>query len=286
MSPTRVAITGAYGYLGGVIRDELDRRGMSTVALARTPRPGDDARHHDLTSDIDPAIFDGCDALVHCSYDFTAVEADDIWRINVDGSKRLLTAARDAGVETIVTLSSMSAYEGTTQFYGRAKLDIEAATTAVGGCSIRPGLVYGDEPGGMAGALLKLTALPLTPIVGARSHQFLVHEDDLAAAVGDLVAMGDPPARVLGIAWPEPVTFADVLGTFARQAGQTPRFVPLPWRLLHLALRAAEMTPISLPFRSDSLLGLVRPAPEVIAADEVRALGIEIRPFEVEPGRA
>ena len=61
----------------------------------------------------------------------------------------------------ILVLSSMSAFEGTRQLYGRAKLAIETMTVASGGCALSPGLVYGERPGGMAGALRELTRLPV-----------------------------------------------------------------------------------------------------------------------------
>ena len=105
------------------------------------------------------------DVLVHAAYDLSLTSPVDIWRVNVEGTRRLLEVAADARVRRILVLSSMSAFEGTTQLYGRAKLDIEAMTAASGGCAVRPGLVYGERPGGMAGALRKLTRLPIVPVI-------------------------------------------------------------------------------------------------------------------------
>ena len=103
------------------------------------------------------------DALIHAAYDLSLTSSADIWRVNVEGTRRLLEAAKDAAVDRIIVLSSMSAFEGTTQLYGRAKLDIEAMTTESGGCAVRPGLVYSERAGGMAGAMRKAHHLANRP---------------------------------------------------------------------------------------------------------------------------
>src|ERR1700686_1328361 len=110
-------------------------------------------------------LLDGVDVLIHCAYDMTLRSRDDIWRVNVDGTRKLLDAAVRSDVRLSIVLSSMSAYEGTAQLYGLSKLDIERDAAQVGAVCVRPGLVYGPTAGGMAGALGKLTALPLIPVV-------------------------------------------------------------------------------------------------------------------------
>jgi hypothetical protein len=46
-------------------------------------------------------------------------------------------------------------------------------------------------------------------------------------------------------------------------------------------MRACERAGVTLPLRSDSLLGLVRPAPYVPGFDEWARLGVELRRFEL-----
>jgi len=274
------AVTGATGYLGARICTTLEAQGWRVRRLVRSPQPADaGAARYDIAGPLDPQLFESVELLVHAAYDLTLTRQADIWRVNVEGSRRLLAAARAAQVRRIIVLSTMSAYAGTTQLYGRAKLEIEAATADVGGCAIRPGLVYSAKPAGMAGALQKLTRLPLTPIVAANARQYPVHLDDLMAAIGTLATADTLPAGPLGIANPTSVPFREVMVALAGLEGRRPRFVPIPWRLVYWGLRTGELLRIRLPFRADSLLGLVRPAPNVPAADEVARLGITFRPF-------
>jgi len=108
--------------------------------------------------------------------------------------------------------------------------------------------------------------------------------EDLVAAIARVAEVDELPSEPLGLAQPEPVRFRAILEALAAEDGRRPRFVRIPWRVLHVALRVAEPLPISLAFRSDSLLGLVRPAPLVPGAKALRRMGIHLRPFEQYAG--
>jgi nucleoside-diphosphate-sugar epimerase len=285
MRPTQktAAITGAHGYLGGVIRRSRATSGWRSISLVRSPVEADgEARRFDLAAPCDDHLLVDVDVLIHCAYDLTLTKRSDIARVNVEGTRRLLHAAADAGVPRVIVLSSMSAYEGTTQIYGQAKLAIEAATLAVGGCVLRPGLVYGDGAGGMVAGLRKLVRLPLVPVPTGHARQFTVHEDDFAAVVAAVAQAPAAPVRPIGVAHPKGVEFRDLLSTFASWGGRTCRFVPVPWQPMYWALRSVELLPVTLPFRADSLLGLVRPAPSVPGGAELEALGVSLRELVVE----
>ena len=258
------AITGAYGYLGSLIRSRLEGDGWRTIPLVRAPDSNDaHAVAWSLGQRPAHALLASADALVHCAYDFTPRARDQIWRVNVQGTSALLGAARTAGVERLLVLSTMSAYEGTRQLYGQAKLAIERETLAQGGIAIRPGLVYGDEPGGMVGTLLKLTRLPLVPVIGGAARQFPVYAEDLARVVLELLNAADWVPEVFGVAQSESMRFGEVLAALAEREGRQVRPVPVPWRIVYWPLRLAELLGLSLPLRSDSVFGLVRPAPTV-----------------------
>jgi nucleoside-diphosphate-sugar epimerase len=204
----------------------------------------------------------------------------DICRVNVEGTRQLLAAA-SGGIEKIVVLSSMSAYDGTTQMYGRAKLLIERDAFNAGASVLRPGLVYGPDAQGMVGKLTRLARLPIVPIPGGNSYQYTVHEEDLAAVVSALlVDRSYTPDCPVGVAHPEPVSFARIMSTLARRQGRSIRLFPVPWRLLHLPMVVADVSPLHLPVGSDSILGLVRAAPCVPNTHVLAALGVQPRPFE------
>lgn len=274
-----VGITGMSGYLGSVIGEGFRTSGWQTVALGRRPAAGPDVpwRHFDLADGPSAGLLAGLDVLVHCAYDMQAYRRDEVWRRNVEGSRRLLEAGRE--VRRTIVLSSMSAYDGTEQVYGQAKLAIERHASAAGAVIVRPGLVWGPAAGGMAGTLRRLSRLPLTPVISGAGHQFTVHEDDLADAVVALATADPLPLVPIGLAHPQPVPFRDLVKALARLDGHEVRFVRVGRRLPHRALRVIERLPRSPAIRADSLLGLVRPASAVPGQDVVRALGLSFRPL-------
>lgn len=285
MTPRQIAaVTGASGYLGSRICATLESGGWQVVRLVRSPRQ-DDGREsaYDLGVPVSPEVAEllrSTDVLVHAAYDLTLTRQADIWRVNVEGTRRLLQAASDAEVRRILVLSSMSAFEGTTQLYGRAKLDIEAMTEQSGGCSVRPGLVYSEQSGGMAGALRKFAGLPVVPLIAGDARLFTVSETDLMTAIMAFASAHALPTGTISVAHQVPVPMRELMTVFAARRGAKCRFVKVPWRPVYGLLRTAEFFAIKLPFRADSLLGLVHAAPEAVNQDILGRLGVTIHAFD------
>jgi nucleoside-diphosphate-sugar epimerase len=273
-----VAITGSSGYLGGLLRGRLTRDGLRVISLGRT-NIGSESRRYVIEESPSPDLLSEVDALVHCAYDMKVRREQDIWAVNVEGSRRLLEYALSSGVRRTIVLSSMSAFEGTQQLYGRSKLAIEGIAARNSAISVRPGIVYGPNAGGMAGALSALTRLPVVPLVASRSHQFTLHEDDFTAAISALLRATNRCWDSVGLANPVPVSFKDLIAGLARLSGRNCRTVPVDWRFVMAGLRTCETLRIDLPFRADSLVGLANPAPMVPNLEIWQELGITLRRF-------
>jgi nucleoside-diphosphate-sugar epimerase len=282
---TRIAaVTGASGYLGSQICQTLESRGWRVIRLtgSRAQVPGQVIPYElagPVTTQVSEALR-SADVLIHTAYNLSLTGADDIWRVNVEGTRRLLEAAKDAEMDRIIVLSSMSAFDGTSQLYGRAKLDIEAITVEFGGCAVRPGLVYGKRAGGMAGSLRKLTALPVVPVITGGVGVFTAAEDDLMRAITLLASAATLAPGTISLAHPDKVMLADMMSAFAAQENRRCRFIPIPWLLVFWVLRVGESMRIRLPFRADSLLGLIYTSPDLIGQDRLNQLDINFHAFK------
>ena len=279
-------MTGTGGYLGSRVQAALRQRGWRVVEMTRQPRPGAEAIPFELGVEIKPELLPGARALVHCAYDFSQPTWPDIHRVNVAGSEKLLRAARAANVKTLIYISSISAFDSCRALYGRAKLETERLAQSLGATIIRPGLVWGDAPGGPFGRLIdqveQARVLPL--FGGGRQIQFPVHDQDLAAAIGDF-AEGklSRPGVPITIAHEQPWTFHELLSEIARAKGKNVSFVPVPWRLGWAVLKLAELCGLRLAFRSDNLVSLMNQNPNPSFAAQ-RELRIICRPFKLNRG--
>jgi nucleoside-diphosphate-sugar epimerase len=148
-----------------------------------------------LGDPVIPEMWAGVDVLIHCAYDFAVRSWNEVRRVNVHGSLQLFESARVAGVRRLIFISSMSSFPGCRSQYGRAKLAVEERATELALIIVRPGLVYGERPGGMVGALRQLVrSSPVLPLVG-RGDQTIypVHEDDLGRLIVHLCVGPEPP---------------------------------------------------------------------------------------------
>lgn len=112
----RVSVTGANGFVGSHIVEELLRRGHEVTALV-----GADIDNHLLagmavevrTFDLRDrasvqSALDGAEAIIHSAacYAFWQPDPREIYRVNVDGTRHVLDAARELGVRKVVYTSS------------------------------------------------------------------------------------------------------------------------------------------------------------------------------------
>jgi nucleoside-diphosphate-sugar epimerase len=284
-SPTAVGITGAGGYLGGSLATLLSAEGTGVIEFRRGETQsanGSEVRSFALGGEYPKGTFAGVSCLVHAAWDLTETNRRRNWEINVEGSKRLIAAALDDGVARVIFVSSMSAYFGTKQEYGLAKLAVERTVLEAHQVVVRPGLVYGrvsgGAPGGMALTLSRLARLPVIPTF-RDAKLFMVHVDDVVAALKTLATAREVPSAVIGLAGPTSTSFSDIMSAIAKDVGTSSSMVPVPWHPLLLSLRLAETCGIKLPIRSDSLLGLTRSADVVPGSDAAREIGLTFRSF-------
>jgi len=266
--------------VGRAIAEILSSAGWQVVHLTKSPRSGSTDIPFDLNTGVDASALIGCDALVHCAYDFGPRSRADIWHTNVEGSRKLLEAAAIAGVGRIVVISSMSSFDGCHSLYGQAKQAIEQLAREYRAWVLRPGLVFGSNSGGMVGSLeAQIAKSPFQPVPNlGKQLLYLVHEEDLAEAVRIALDKREPWREPVTIAHSTPWEFRSLLRQMASRLHRTIRILPVPWRLLWLPIRALEAISPRTRLRSDSLVSLVNQnSLPVFNAGE--ALRLECRPY-------
>lgn len=265
-------VTGATGYVGGRIADWAEQHGAQVI---RSSRHG--TAPLELPERIPRSAIDEATVVVHAAYDFRPRGLTASAAVNVVGSRALIEESARRGTRTVV-LSSLSAFPGASSVYGRTKLAIEDLALDTGAAVVRPGLVWGEEPGGMYAGLVKAAALPVTPLPGGgRQIQHLVHHDDLAAVVA--AAARELPSEPVSVAHPDPVSLRQIVSTErTHRRWAWTLFVPVS--LAHLGLRGVEAVGFASRLRADGLVALEYPNP--LLRLEPNPLGVELRHFPIQ----
>jgi nucleoside-diphosphate-sugar epimerase len=249
----RVLITGASGFIGRAVGDRLRADGVEVVGVDRLADPVRGVVAGD-TTDPGPwrAALRGCDAIVHTAAVVSnAVDVDEQWRVNVLGTRRVVEAARDAGVPRVVHLSSIRAFsdlgfpDGVTEDHpvradGNPYVDTKIASEQVllqahaagevDGVIVRPGDVYG--PGSRPWVLLPLEAIRarrfVLPAMGRGIHS-PVYVDDLVDGIVRATTHPAAAGQVFTLAGPRGVPCAEYFGHLYRMLGRRgPPCLPTP----------------------------------------------------------
>ena len=148
-----VAVTGATGFIGKYIIDNLLARGFHVRALTRTAR----AHVNDNLTWVRGSLEDthslselvaGASAGVHCAGQVRGHKEEIFTRCNVDGSLRLMQAAKESGFcQRFLFISSLAARHPELSWYANSKHVAEQRLTAMADeitlGVFRPTAVYG-----------------------------------------------------------------------------------------------------------------------------------------------
>jgi nucleoside-diphosphate-sugar epimerase len=238
----RVLVTGASGFIGGVLCEKLLHRGHEVGALVRRPGSepaGTRARAGDLNDGrrLQEALLgERPDCVIHLAAEIASQRNERKLReVNVAGTERLVgaclaLAGGDAGAaprlvfsSTVVTgdaggrvLTEEEPLPVQTP-YGRSKQEGERAILSSGlpAVVIRPSHVYG--PGGWYAHELipRLRGPGRFAVIGRGENLWdVVHVDDVAAALV-LAAESAPAGSIYHVADDEPITFYDFMALTA-----------------------------------------------------------------------
>lgn len=267
----KVLVTGATGFLGRFICDDLRGRGLEVVTTTRPDAVAgasavDRAQlRWDLGNPATLRVQDlvGIDAVVHLAARVHVMgpEArDDAYfqAHNVDATRHLAGIASAAGARRFVYMSSIKVNGEATRgsmfapddppapedAYGRSKLQAERALLEIAGQTrlqlaiIRPPLVYGPGVGGNFARMLRWVAKgwPL-PLGGVRNLRSYVSAWNLADLVGTALLHPGANGRTLLVADGPAISTAELLRHLARACGREALLFDVPETILRAAAR-------------------------------------------------
>ena len=293
----RILLTGATGYVGGCLLDELQRRGDSIRCLVRRPEKlagrttgqtevvrGDASNEADLAracAGIDVAYW-----LVH-SMD----QGVDFERADRLAAERFAAATRAAGVARIVYLGGLGAEDDRLSAHLRSRHEV-GAILREGGVEVvefRASIVIGAGSFSfdLVRTLVERLPVMICPAWLATPTQPIAVDD----VVAYLVAAAELPlgptsngsrreSKIYGIGGPDRVSYGDIMREYARQRGLRRLLIPVPVLTPRLSsLWLALVTPRYSKVGRKLIDGLKNPT---VVTDTAAANDFPIRPRSLE----
>lgn len=228
----RILVTGVAGFIGAALAPLLRARGHDVVAGTRGGDWG--------------SLAAGCSAVVHlANIAHTSADRASLWKVNVEGTRRIAEQAAKAGARRFVYLSSIKA-AAPDDAYGESKLAAEAALAGVAGLEpviLRPPLVYG--PGVKANFLALMRAidrgLPL-PFASIENRRSLIYLGNLADAIVCCVDAPMATGRTYPVSDGAPISTPALCRALGAALGHSARLFPFPVALLELAPPMRKLT--------------------------------------------
>jgi uncharacterized protein YbjT (DUF2867 family) len=282
---TKVAVTGASGFVGSHTARALLADGNQVVLIARHANlasipAGERATW--VTADIgdDAALaraFKGCESVIHCAGINLQRGSQTYGRVHVRGTDAVVRAARSAGVPRIAFVSFLRARPACGSAYHESKWAAEEIVRRSGlsYTVVKAGVIYGKGDHMLDHLSRALNSFPVFLLVGFGSRRTL-RPVAVADVVRVLVAsvhderLGRVTVPLLG---PEELTLALAVRRVASEIGRRPRYIPAPIAM-HRALAWVLERAMTVPLVSAAQVrilaeGIVEPvlSPDRLADD-------------------
>ncbi len=220
-----ILITGATGFVGRRVIERLVAGQQPVRALTR-----DDTRASVLPSGVEVAkgdvldteslsqALDGVDGVIHLAAVIREIGDLTFQRVNYEGTKNVLEAAKTAGVQRIVYASTVGATSNPAvpYLYSRWMAEEEVSRSGLAHTIIRfsVGFGEGDEFFNQLAALVKL--FPLVPVVGDGKAVFQpIAVEDVARCIIESLRRDELVGKTIDIGGPEYFTYDEMIELIA-----------------------------------------------------------------------
>ncbi|MFN8529887.1 MAG: NAD(P)H-binding protein [Anaerolineae bacterium] len=286
-----ILVTGSTGFIGRhlVARLVAEKRSVRCLIaphkIDRLPWP-QDQRPEIVTGTIldEEALFKavtGAHVVIHLENAMWWGRTRDLDRIELGGTRQLITAARAARVGRIITLSHLGAAPSSAYPLLRVKGQMEDLVRASGLAYtiLRSGVVFGQDDAFINHIAMQLRTNPVAAMLPGRGEVVLhpIYIDDIVSAlVGSLDAI-DVVDETIEVGGPEYITVEDLFRTVMRVSSAPRMLVPVPpYMLRGITTITSRILPRS----------LITPQwLDIVASNRTAKLGALYQYFGIRPKR-
>src|ERR1043165_673124 len=246
----RIAITGATGFVGSHLTTRLTGEGHEVVRIGR--HRIDDAIVRRSLDDVDQltAAFTGCKVVAHCAGINRELGDQTYARVHVEGTRNVVAAAQNAGVEKIVLLSFLRARPDCGSPYHESKWSAEeiVRNSGLDYTVIKAGIIYGRGDHMLDHLSHALHTFPVFGLVGLNEKTIRpLAVEDLVHVMRAALVDRRLKRQTIALLGPEEIYLREAVLRVAEVVGKQPLMFPLPlWchRLLAWAFALTMKGPL------------------------------------------
>lgn len=232
----KVLLTGSTGFVGTGILEKLIQDGHQVVCLVRpgserkwklAPEWNEQVKLHpgDLfdTNSLTKAMR-GCDAVVHLVGIIREKASRGITfsRIHVEGTKNIVSVAKQAGITRFIHMSALGARAGASSPYHQTKYEAEqiVVNSGIPYTIFRPSVIFGpgDE---FVNMLADIVRLPVTPVIGNGSYWLQPVSRQTIAEIFSKALMLEPATnQIYEVGGPKQVSYVQILESIGKAIGK------------------------------------------------------------------
>lgn len=269
----RIAITGATGFVGSHLATRLVSEGHEVVRLARRPRSGEADIVVSPLDDVNQLseAFAGCDAVAHCAGINREIGDQTYARVHVEGTRKVVEAAKAAGVEKIVLMSFLRARPDCGSPYHESKWEAEeiVRNSGLDYTIFKAGVVYGRGDHMLDHLSHALHTFPVFGLVGFKEKSIRpLAIEDLVHVMRAALIDRRLKRQTVAVLGPEEIYLSEAVRRVAEVVGKQPLMFPLPI-VCHLSMASFFEWTMKIPLTSLAQVrilseGVVEPGTPVV----------------------
>ena len=292
-----ILVTGATGFVGPKIVHALRAADKPVRCLVRDPSRGRQLQswgcelaRGDVTDpkSLREAVR-GCDRVMHLVAIIQG-KPEQFERIMTEGTRNVVAAATEAGVERFVLMSALGTTEETKELvpYYRSKWAMEQAVKESGleHVIFRPSFVFGRDGGVLPIFIRQVRWSPVVPVLGPGTQRIQpIWVDDVAAHFTKGVDLPEAANRTFELGGPDTVDWNELYARIKRVLGKRRPTMHVPFGVVRAGAKVAQFLPKA-PITPDQVK-MLQAGDNVVSNDDARTtFGLPLVPLDEQIHRA
>ncbi len=255
-----IALTGATGFIGINLVHKLKDNKIKCLVRKYI----DNNKIEPIVGDINDIssvdkFLEKANILIHLAAVIDSKNKEDYYKVNVDGTKNLISSCKKNKVKRIIFVSSMASTKDCLDDYGRSKKEAEDLIKKSGldYTILRPSFIYGKNSNSMKKMISLISSFKFIPIVGDGKYTLNpVHVDDVVKAIISCIKSRKSIKKTYDILGKSEISFNEFINAISEKYDLQKRKIHIPITLCLVISSIGSILGPSFPLKKSFVLSL------------------------------